>query len=437
MYTPESKKLIFVLNLSLLLLPISLLLSNFVSEILISIIIFIFFLNITRKNLLEIINNKTIILLLILTLYLIINYLLNFDKNPSITRSFLFIRFPLYVIALSYFLNSSLINNRNIYYFWGVLIFFTCLDLQLQSFTGQNIFGYEYIRQGGSLNQSGEFYGGFKRLGGFMNSELKIAYLINNFFVISLGALAYYKKNNYHLIMIFLFTCVTFYSVYLTGERANFLCLIVFIVGFVLASNVKKYFLLIIFILTILINYNYFELKKNHLMERMIFKNTKTIINILNTSTETNKNFLYKNDQYFAHYSTAWEIFKNYPIFGVGLKNFRVYCQNPIYSKNVTLSMKNRNCTTHPHNLYFEILSELGIMGSLIFFISFGYFFYICIKKSYREKHMFLFGNTIFLMTYFIPFLPRGSFFTNWNAMIFWTLFAVTFHLLNTKKVDS
>ena len=192
MYVHESKKLIFVLNLSLLLLPISLLLSNFTSEILISIIIFIFFLNVAKKNLLKIINNKTIILLLILTFYLIINYLLNFDKNPSITRSLLFIRFPLYVVALSYFLNSRLINNRNIYYFWGVVVFFTCLDIQLQSFTGQNIFGYEYIREGG-----------IKRLGGFMNDELKIAYLINNFFVISLGALAYYKKSIYHLAIIF------------------------------------------------------------------------------------------------------------------------------------------------------------------------------------------------------------------------------------------
>ena len=437
MHIPVSKKLIFLLNLSLLLLPASLLFSNFTSEILILIIIFFFFLITKKKDLLEALNNRIIILLLILTFYLILNYLLNIDKNPSITRSLLFIRFPLYVVALNYFLNSGLINNRNIFYFWGVIIFFTCLDLQLQSITGQNIFGYEYIREGGILNQTGEFDGGIKRLGGFMNDELKIAHLINSFFVISLGALAYYKKNNYHLIMIFLFTCVTFYSVYLTGERANFLCLIVFIVSFFLASNVKKYFLLMIFVLIILLNFNNFDSKKNHLLERMIFKNTKTIINILNTSTEKNKHFLYKEDRYFSHYSTAWEIFKNYPIFGVGLKNFRVYCHNPIYKKNIPISLKNQNCTTHPHNLYFEILSELGILGSLIFFIFFGYFFYICIKKSYRQKHMFLFGNTIFLMTYFIPFLPRGSFFTNWNAMIFWTVFAVTLHLLNTKKVDN
>ena len=437
MYILEPKKLIFLLNLSLILLPVSLLLSNFISETLILIIIYFFFLIAKKKDLLEALNNRIIILLLILTFYLILNYLLNIDKNPSITRSFLFIRFPLYVIALNYFLNSGLINNRNIFYFWGVIIFLTCLDLQLQSITGQNIFGYEYIREGGILNQTGEFYGGIKRLGGFMNDELKISYLINSFFVISLGALAHYKKNNYHVIMIFLFTCVTFYSVYLTGERANFLCLLIFIISFFLALNLKKYFLLIIFILIVLINFNNSELKKNHLSERMIFKNIKTITNILNTNTEKNKHFLNKENRYFSHYSTAWEIFKNYPIFGVGLKNFRVYCQNPIYKKNVPISLTNRNCTTHPHNLYFEILSELGISGSIIFFSFFGYFFYICIKKSYRHKHIFLFGNTIFLMTYFIPFLPRGSFFTNWNAMIFWTLFAVTFHLLNTKKVDS
>ena len=436
MYVHESKKLIFVLNLSLLLLPISLLLSNSTSELLISIIIFIFFLNVAKKNLLKIINNKTIILLLILTFYLIINYLLNFDKNPSITRSLLFIRFPLYVVALSYFLNSRLINNRNIYYFWGVVVFFTCLDIQLQSFTGQNIFGYEYIREGGILNQSGEFDGGIKRLGGFMNDELKIAYLINNFFVISLGALAYYKKSIYHLAIIFLYICVTFYSVYLTGERANFLCLVIFVTSFFLVSNFKKYFLGVIFVLVLLIKVNYSESWNDHHKGRMIFKTAQDIIKIVNVSNEENQHILAKKNSYFSHYSTAWEIFKSNPIFGVGLKNFRVYCHDPIYSKNVDISLKNKNCTTHPHNLYFEILSELGIVGAVIFFSFFVYFFYVCIKKSYEQKHIFLFGNTILLMTYFIPFLPRGSFFTNWNAMIFWTLFAVTFHLLNTKKVD-
>ena len=30
-------------------------------------------------------------------------------------------------------------------------------------------------------------------------------------------------------------------------------------------------------------------------------------------------------------------------------------------------------------------------------------------------------------LIYFTPFLPRGSFFTNWNAIILWTVFAFIF----------
>ena len=37
-------------------------------------------------------------------------------------------------------------------------------------------------------------------------------------------------------------------------------------------------------------------------------------------------------------------------------------------------------------------------------------------------------------MTYFIPLLLRGSFFTNWNAMIVWTIFSVSFYLLDQEN---
>ena len=49
MHIPESKKLIFLLNLSLLLLPVSLLFGNFISEILI-LFLFFFFFNYKKKR---------------------------------------------------------------------------------------------------------------------------------------------------------------------------------------------------------------------------------------------------------------------------------------------------------------------------------------------------------------------------------------------------
>ena len=426
MHNLENKNSIFILNLILILLPISLLFSNVISEIFIFLIIVIFFYNINKKELLELINNRVILLLLILTVYLIVNYLLNIDKNPSLTRSLLFIRFPLYAISLGYFLNCFLISSRKIFLYWGVIVLITCLDLQLQSITGQNILGYKYIYEGSTV-----------RLGGFLNDELKIAYFINSFFVISLGALSFYEKKKKVQILSFLFIILVLYSVFLTGERANFICLFLFTVAFLIFSNLKKYFLLLAIIIIGFTSLNLVDLKKDKIVKRMIFDNAKIIKDSLKINDNNKNNFLNKDNQYFAHYSTAWEIFKDYPILGVGLKNFRVYCNDPIYKQQVTKSFRNRNCSTHPHNFYFEILSELGIIGTAIILSFFLYFFYICIKSSYKKKCIFLFSNTIFLTTYFIPFLPRGSFFTNWNSILFWTVIATSFYLINRNQTHS
>ena len=166
----------------------------------------------------------------------------------------------------------------------------------------------------------------------------------------------------------------------------------------------------------------------------MFVDNVKIIKKNISPNTEKNKNFLYRENHYFSHYSTAWQIAKEFPLTGVGIKNFRHYCNKETYLEKIHPSFRNKNCSTHPHNLFFEIISELGFFGFLVFFIIFGYFFYVSFKSSLKHKNIFLFGNTIFLMTYFIPFLPRGSFFSNWNAMLFWTVFAVSVHLINANK---
>ena len=166
----------------------------------------------------------------------------------------------------------------------------------------------------------------------------------------------------------------------------------------------------------------------------MITQNIQIIKSTLISDNE--RGFLYKDNQYFAHYSAAIEMYKEYPVLGVGLKNFRNFCNKQSYQKNIYPSWKNNSCSTHPHNPYFEILSELGTLGFLVFFGSFFIIFYIFIKKYIKNKNPLLFANTIILMTYFVPFLPKGSFFTNWNAIIFWTIFAINCHLLKSKSYN-
>ena len=420
----DLRKKTFLIETIIILLPISLLFSNFISEILILILVGIFFINVKKNELIDILNNKIIISIFILYFFLIINYFLNFYKNPDFLRTFFFIRFILYVISLSYFLNKNSINTKKIFMYWGIITFLICLDLQIQNILGKNILGYESIKQGNLV-----------RLGGFLNDELKISYLINNFFVVTLGFYFFYNKNNNNnfLILIIAFILLVLFTVYSTAERANFLCLLFFIFSFFIFSKYRIYFLSTILILIPIIFINISDLKSNEKIKRMFVNNVELIKKNISINTKINNNFLNKDNHYFSHYSTAWQIAKDYPLTGVGLKNFRNFCNKKIYLVEVHPSFKDKNCSTHPHNLFFEIISELGFFGLIVFGSIFGYFFYVSLKNSFKYKNIFLFGNTIFLMTYFIPLLPRGSFFSNWNAMLFWTVFGMSVYLLNIK----
>ena len=116
-------------------------------------------------------------------------------------------------------------------------------------------------------------------------------------------------------------------------------------------------------------------------------------------------------------------MFKNYPIFGVGNKNYRVEtCNYP--SKNLKFDYQ---CLTHPHQIYFELLSEHGLVGtililSILFFLMFKILKIILLSRNYIQI-----GAFVFVLINFTPLLPSGSFFSDFNATIFWINFSIMF----------
>ena len=79
------------------------------------------------------------------------------------------------------------------------------------------------------------------------------------------------------------------------------------------------------------------------------------------TSKEKLQKFIHKSD-YFMLYKSGIAVYKNYPIFGVGNKNYRVETCNDKNDNN----KYNYYCLTHPHQIYIEFLAEHGIVGTLI-----------------------------------------------------------------------
>ena len=72
------------------------------------------------------------------------------------------------------------------------------------------------------------------------------------------------------------------------------------------------------------------------------------------------------------------------------------------------------------------MLSEHGIIGTIIILSIFFYLIFRIIKKIIDSRNYIQAGCLVFLMINFIPLLPSGSFFNNFNL----TLFMINFSLM-------
>ena len=78
---------------------------------------------------------------------------------------------------------------------------------------------------------------------------------------------------------------------------------------------------------------------------------------------------LYYNNKHFAHYDAAFKIFLNYPIFGIGINNFGNESKKEKY-KSKKFSYTDQR-SSHPHQLYFEILAEVFCLVLYLFLLNF------------------------------------------------------------------
>jgi len=411
-----------------LLIPTTIIFSKFLAETLVLITILftlfnlfkrnefnkIFFLN-TKYELLKITNVFSIFFI-----FIFINKIINFSNIYDLFKSFTLLRFSIFLIIPLIFINIKKLEfNENLIYFIIIPTFILNIDLIYQFYSGKNIFGYSY-----------DF--GYKRASSFFGDE-KIAgsYLYFNFFLLlMLFNFCKYKKFLISLIVI------TYYTIYLSGDRQPFLLinLSLIIIFFLFFSEIKKnfiknkikYFFIFFLIFTLSLNYNF-----------------KKIITTEKYSATFNqiKEFDLKKTHYYYHFNKAFIIFESNKIFGTGYKSFRLECSDIKYEDTLDKNYPGyfNGCATHPHNYYLEIMSENGTIGLLLFIFMIYIFFKIIIKKIYYQRKQ-IFINKImltFIFSFFFPFKPTGSFYTNFNLiMLFFVITFFFFLTLNKNKIE-
>ena len=85
---------------------------------------------------------------------------------------------------------------------------------------------------------------------------------------------------------------------------------------------------------------------------------------MFNSKWESKKVFILTR-QHDEHYTSAYRMFLNNKLFGVGVKNFRNFCSRGEYN------ISDYTCSPHPHNTYIQLLSETGIVGFIVIFYAF------------------------------------------------------------------
>ena len=94
-------------------------------------------------------------------------------------------------------------------------------------------------------------------------------------------------------------------------------------------------------------------------------------------------------------------------------------------------------CNTHPHQIYVELLAEHGILGFIL--ILFIYFFLIfrILKQIIISRNHIQIGSFIYILVNFIPLLPSGSFFSDFNLTLFMINFSIMYGVNNKTNIFS
>ena len=133
-------------------------------------------------------------------------------------------------------------------------------------------------------------------------------------------------------------------------------------------------------------------------------------------------NVNYMSEEHEKLLMSGIEIFRENPMTGSGIKTYHRYCKNLKEKKSLDIK-----CSSHPHNTYVQILSDIGLFGAITVIFVFIYILIISFKilliKNPSNLLKSYFILNLGIMINLMPFIPSGSFFNNWiNIMIYYPI---------------
>ncbi len=362
---------------------------------------------------------KTEIILMVI-FYLIILTSLLFTKyfETSFLPSFFYFRYILLSLSIYYLLKKYDFCITIFLYSLVFTMLIVLLDSFIQYFYGSNLFGYDWPNRY-SLHP-------FKIITSFFNEEKKLGSYLVRFLPLTLALIFWNNKKGgdfFATSLILIAGSVVFF----TSERtALFLFFIILITYFFTSKNKIILVSLSILIFTFLFSTHpplknkFIKFTINQIQDSFTDKLNKKDkdrdISIRFYSTE-HENLVY----------TSIKIFEKNYLIGSGVKTFYHECHNLKKNELKELSPNKRGnklvCSTHPHSIYFQLLSDIGIFGFILalyvlYYVVLVYCkFFIKIFKNDKINISYYFVNLGVLISIF-PLIPAGNIFNNWISLI-------------------
>ena len=329
-------------------------------------------------------------------------------------------------------------KNKNIltYFYYALVLSFLVLIIDgfFQYFTGQNILGFP----------AGHHY----RISSFFGNELVMGSYLSRLFPLLYALYLIKPKQKLEMYLMGLLFILVHILIFISGERTSFLFLI--LSSFFIIVLVKgHYYLRLTTLVTSIILIIFIAQNSPKLSYRM-FVGPGLEIGLLDVNMFSReylissghygwqnpappKDQISKNKDLIAseklvifspaHDSlirTAYNMFKDRPLFGHGPKMFRVLCKDQKYAYGMS------PCMTHPHNFYVQLLAETGIIGFLFLFSCMLYVTFASlwqIKTIILRQKRFLTDYQVCLLAGILisiwPISPNGNFFNNWLMIIY------------------
>jgi len=396
-------------------------------------------------------------------------------ENNPIFKAFLLIRFIILIFVIDTLFFNKILNLEKLFLTSLLCTSFVSFDILLQFFTGTDLLGYKSFAKWNS---------------GPFGDEMIAGTYIKNFSFLSIFYIFIKLKNkNYNNSLLIFVIILYLTAALLTGNRMPF---VLFLFGcFLIILLIKNLRLSISLSLVIFLPIFLFFVKNDGRVSSgyesfvhdinftRLFITKKSKYNIdrpnvdfdIGTYVHTNipriksddkiskEIVLFRHSGYNRIFRTSIEIWKDQPLFGFGLKSFRIKCWELLEKDNkereitprpqkISYNMERKitprpqkiSCGNHPHNYYLESLSEAGIIGAFLLIV----FFLIILKDSFyfvRKYNQEVNSGIIFLVPIIInvfleiwPIKSTGSFFTNWGATFFWFNIAILM-ATNKKKI--